>query len=36
VGGINVAAVKVYIVGDGDGICTISGVVGREGYKGEM
>ena len=35
-GGINVATVKVCIVGDGVRICTISGVVGKEGSKGRM
>jgi len=36
VGVINVVVVKVCTVGDGDGIYTIGGVVGREGSKGGM
>jgi len=36
VGGIDVAVVKVCIVGGGDGICTIGRVVGREGSEGGM
>jgi len=35
-GGINVVVVEVCIVGGGDGICTIGGVVGREGSEGGM
>jgi len=35
-GGINVVIVKVYTVGGGGGICTIGGLVGREGFKGGM
>jgi len=31
---INVVVVKVCIVGGGDGICTIGGVVDREGSEG--
>ena len=34
--GINVVIVIVCTVGGGDGICTIGGVVGREGSEGEM
>ena len=35
-GGINVVIVKVCTICGGDGICTIGGVVGREGSEGGM